>query len=241
MTPQRMLDSEIYYRDLKDSLEVLKREQESPLRLRKELRNFASLVKTLDDVMRGEFARLGLGDLPVPPLDEWGPVMVVFQELRRLTQHQLAAAIRVRERAAFDASTVLGQPGRRLAVLSETEELGPFETDLGRGVQIEVEVPTAGQSSRVVLPVVRRLRMFVLVASSPEAERALAKVRIDEIDTLCDLCFSAVDHYYQVFRGLIANVDPSKMKPLAPGDRRRRRRARKRSTQTTPSRDRQDP
>ena len=236
-----MLDSEIYYHDLKESLEVLKREEESPLLVRKELRTFASLVETLHDVMRGEFARLGLGDLPVPPLEEWGPVVAVFHELRRLTQHQLAAAVRVRERVAFDASRVPGQPSRRLAVLSESEELGPFDTDLGRGVQMEVGVPTAGQSGRVVLPVVRRLRTFILVAPSPQVEAALAKVGIDAIDILCGLCFSAVDHQYQVFRGLIADADLSKMKPLASGGRRRRHRARKESTQTTPSRGRQDP
>lgn len=227
MTPHRMLDSEIYYCDLKESLEILKREQESPVRVRKELRNFASLVKTLDDVMRGEFSRLGLGELPVPPLAEWGPVMVVFQEVRRLTQHQLATAIRVRERVVCDASKVLGRPGRRLAVLSESEELGPFDSDLGRGVQMEVEVATAGQSNRVILPMVRRLRTFVLVAPTPEVEQGLAELKIDALDILCDLCFSAVDHYYQVFRGLIADADLSKMKPVNHGGPRKRQRARR--------------
>ena len=223
-----MLDSAIYYGDLKESLEVLKREQESPLVVRRELRNFASLVKTIDEVMRGEFARLGLGDLPFPPSEEWGPVVALFLELRRVTQHQLAAAVRVRERVAFDASKMLGQRGRRLGVISESEQLGPFDTGLGRGVEIEIEVPPGGPSSRVLLPLVRRLRTFVLVAPTPDAARALEKVRIDAIDILCDLCFAAVDHYYQLFLGLIADADLTKMKPVPKGIRQGRGRARKR-------------
>jgi len=245
MTPPGVLDSEICYRDLKDSMRVLKDEQESAQAVRKELRNFASLATTLDDLMRGELTRLDLGKLgmppfKIPPFKEWSAVTALFLDLRDLTQHRWVVEQRMRAHKVFDASAVFGPLGPRLAIRWDHGELEPFDSGLTRKAQEDSDVPATDQASRLAFPVVQRARNFVLVPPTKDLEDKMAEIGTNDIAVLCGLCFAEVDRHYQEFLRLIANVDLSKMKPLASGGRRRRRRGRTRSTQTAPSRDRND-
>lgn len=226
MNVPRRLDSEICFHQLTASLEKLKNEQSSPEVVCGELQTFASLANKLDDIMRGEHRRLGLGELPIPPFEDWSPVTALVRDLRDITQHQWVVKAKLRGHTVFDASSVFGPRGPRLAIRWETPELDPLDRNAASTGGVQMGPAPAGGPLLGGFPAVQRRVSFVLVPPTPELAARLAKVGVDEIDTLCGLCLSVVKHRYDEFRGLIAKADLAKMKPLAFGGRRTRRRAR---------------
>lgn len=217
------VESAVLFKDLRASLEILKRPALRSIEARREFRTFVSLLATLYDVMRREHRQLGLGRLPLPHLEEWSPITDLFRDLRDLTQHQLTATLKAEERLTFDISSALGGRGRRLSVIAESSEIGPLTDDTEGKIELAVADPSRGPHAARSLPLVRRVLTYRLVAPTQEVAPKLSRLPSNDIEALCNQCFSTVEHYYRQYQQLIKDADLSKLTPPSGAKRRRSR------------------
>jgi hypothetical protein len=201
---QRAAQAKVAFADLRDALETLNGERESPKNVRRAFSRFVELTQKLTSAMRKDYSRLKAEPWKASAFSGWTLVTELFKYLRNEDQHGDHISISVHERRFYPMPTDLPLP-----VKVQPGQLWMFEGTWNLDDQLLDEPPdgitsyaidpaTLRPTERTIEPV-RIERFYILQARSEEAENKLRAAGTPDVHALAQSAFATLSEYYGFF------------------------------------------
>lgn len=200
----RPTQTQVVFVDLRDALETLNRERDSPRNVRRAFSRFVELSQKLTSAMRKDYSRLKAEKWKASDFSSWNPVTDLIKHLRNEDQHGDQISISVHERRFYPLPTDLPlpitiQPGQ-LWVFEGTWNLDDQLLDaIPEGItSYAIDPATLRPTDREIAPV-RVERLYILQARSEEAQSKLQAAGTADIHAIAQRAFAIFSEYYGFF------------------------------------------
>jgi hypothetical protein len=193
-------DTEIVFKDLSDAFDELKNERETPIKVRRNFKNFILLSQQLTEIMRPEYKKLTSEKWEAKNFKGWNEITNLFKKLRNSDTHNYPVLIDVNETQHYFSH------GQSLGVNFTWDPSDPLSKNVPDGVVALEADPKTGRAiyKKVTKPCTRSFK-FVIAPRTKDIDNALQRAGTNDVHELSEKCFKTLQSYYVYYNECVEN------------------------------------
>lgn len=207
-----MKHTDLVFRDLEDSLNVLKESKKSPVDVRRQFSRFITLTQQLTEMMRKEFEELTGHKWEASEFGEWNHVTELFKKLRRTDYHESPVVINVKENQRFLVDTYQDESGEEYGEYLTFQVTWGLDDPLASDISSEL-TPMFFDKNKAPIDNIKPDKIdyeFILAPKTDEIKKALELACSDDIHILSEKCFETLEKYYMFYKDRIRELTKKK-------------------------------